>query len=63
MTGESRIDRWWTRLRLPVGVAAGSVTAAVELAFLVVTAVATAVSAPAPPAARGVTRLTQRYAG
>ncbi|MGC4812013.1 sensor histidine kinase [Micromonospora sp. DT228] len=63
MTGESRIDRWWTRLRLPLGVAAGSVTAAVELAFLVVAAAASAVSAPVPTAARGVTRLTQRYAG
>ncbi|MFG2050420.1 sensor histidine kinase [Micromonospora sp. NPDC048935] len=52
-----------SRLRLPVLVAAGSATGAVELAFLVVAAVTLAVSAPLPPAARGVARLTQRYAG
>ncbi|MEU7590998.1 histidine kinase [Micromonospora sp. NPDC049230] len=51
------------RLRLPLLVAAGSATGAVELAFLVVAAVALAVSAPVPPAARGAARLTQRYAG
>ncbi|WP_433133251.1 sensor histidine kinase [Micromonospora sp. CA-240977] len=63
MTGERRVDRWWARLRLPVGVAAGSATGVVELAVLVLAAVAFAVSAPVPPAARGVARLTRRYAG
>ncbi|MEU7751591.1 histidine kinase [Micromonospora sp. NPDC049171] len=60
MTVERRVG---PRLRLPVLVAAGSATGAVELAFLVVAAVALGVSAPVPPAARVAARLTQRYAG
>ncbi|MEV4826541.1 histidine kinase [Micromonospora sp. NPDC049274] len=63
MAGERRTRRWWARLRLPVGVAAGSVTAAVELGFLTAAAVALAVSALAPAASRRVTDLTRRYAG
>ncbi|MEU4337110.1 histidine kinase [Micromonospora lupini] len=62
MPGERRTRRWWARLRLPVGVVAGSATAAVELGFLTVAAVALAVSAPAPAASRRVTDLTRRYA-
>ncbi|MGC4879886.1 sensor histidine kinase [Micromonospora sp. DT43] len=63
MAGERRTRRWWARLRLPVGVAAGSAMAAVELGFLTVAAVALAVSALAPAASRRVTDLTGRYAG
>ncbi|MEU8212496.1 histidine kinase [Micromonospora sp. NPDC049044] len=62
MAGERRTGRWWDRLRLPVGVAAGIATAAVELAFLTVAAVAFAVGAVAPAAHRRVVGLTGRYA-
>ncbi|MBM0279641.1 sensor histidine kinase [Micromonospora tarensis] len=54
---------WWGRLRLPVGVAVGIATAAVELAFLGVTAVAVSVSAIAPPASRRVGDLIRSGAG
>ncbi|CCH18125.1 sensor histidine kinase [Micromonospora lupini] len=63
MAGERRTRRWWARLRLPVGVAAGSATAAVGLGFLTVAAVAFVVSVLAPAASRRVTDLTRRYAG
>ncbi|MEK8105928.1 hypothetical protein NKG94_13675 [Micromonospora sp. M12] len=53
--------RGWGRLRLPVGVAAGIATAAVELLFLAVAGVAHTVSALAP--GRRVTDQTRRYAG
>ncbi|WP_328417392.1 histidine kinase [Micromonospora sp. NBC_00389] len=62
MAGERRTGRWWHRLRLPVGVAAGTATAAVELVFLAVAAVALAGSALAPPAGRRAAGLTKRYA-
>ncbi|MGQ5261275.1 sensor histidine kinase [Micromonospora sp. ZYX-F-536] len=60
--GERRTGRWSERSRLPVGVAAGTATAVVELVFLAVAAVALAVSAPAPAAGRRVADLTSRYA-
>ncbi|MDG4781035.1 histidine kinase [Micromonospora sp. WMMD961] len=60
--GERRTGRWWHRFRLPVGVAAGIATAAVELAFLAITAVAFAVGAVAPAAHHRVVGLTRRYA-
>ncbi|MFG1881617.1 sensor histidine kinase [Micromonospora sp. NPDC049102] len=59
MTGEWRNRPWWARLRLPVVVAAGSATAAVELGFLAVAAVALVASA----SGRRTTELTRRYAG
>ncbi|MDG9673531.1 histidine kinase [Micromonospora sp. DH14] len=61
MAAQQRTGRWW--LRLPIGVAAGTATAAVEFVFLVVAAVAFTGSAFAPAAGRRVTGLTSRYAG
>ncbi|WP_433120633.1 sensor histidine kinase [Micromonospora sp. CA-246542] len=61
MSGERRTGRWWARVRLPVGVAAGSATAVVELGFLAVAAVALAASALVP--GRRTAELTRRYAG
>ncbi|MCO1594407.1 histidine kinase [Micromonospora sp. RHAY321] len=60
--GERRTGRWSERSRLPVGVAAGTATAVVELVFLAVAAMALAVSAPAPTVGRRVADLTRRYA-
>ncbi|WP_433538532.1 sensor histidine kinase [Micromonospora sp. CA-249363] len=60
---EDRTGPWWARLRLPVGVAAGSATAVVELGFLAVAAVALAASALTPTAGRRTAELTRRYAG
>ncbi|MGW3604822.1 sensor histidine kinase [Micromonospora sp. NPDC005161] len=59
---EPRTGRRWDGHRLPVGVGAGTATAAVELVFLAVAAVALAGSALAPPTARRVADLTRRYA-
>ncbi|MEU8009465.1 sensor histidine kinase [Micromonospora parva] len=61
MAAQRRTGRWW--LRLPVGVAAGTVTAAVEFVFLVVAAVAFTGCAFAPAAGRRITGLTSRYGG
>lgn len=62
VVGERRPGRRWDGLRLPVGVAAGTATAAVELAFLAVAAVALGASALAPATRRRVTVLMRRYA-
>ncbi|MEO3770391.1 histidine kinase [Micromonospora sp. B9E7] len=62
VVGERRDGRWWDRLRLPVGVAAGIATAGVELAFLAIAAAACGVAATVPAAHRRVVGLTRRYA-
>ncbi|WP_410818679.1 sensor histidine kinase [Micromonospora sp. 050-3] len=61
VVGERRSGTWWLRFRLPLGVAVGIATAAVELAFLVVAAAASSVRAVAPTAGRQVAGLTDRY--
>ncbi|MBM0235278.1 two-component sensor histidine kinase [Micromonospora sp. STR1_7] len=62
MAEQRRTGTWPARLRLPVGVAVGSATAAVELAFLAVAAVAFSASALAPAVGRRGADLTRRCA-
>ncbi|MEV4122392.1 histidine kinase [Micromonospora sp. NPDC049645] len=62
MAEERRTGPWWGRLRLPVGVAVGIATAAVELAFLAVVAVTFTASALVPVAGHRLRDLTERYA-
>ncbi|WFE54506.1 histidine kinase [Micromonospora sp. WMMD1155] len=61
MVGERRPGRWWHRLRLPVGVAAGIATAGVGFAFLALVA-AFSLGAVTPAGRRRGAALTRRYA-
>ncbi|MET7376366.1 hypothetical protein [Micromonospora arida] len=63
VAGGRRTGRWWVRLRLPVGVAVGIATAAVEFAFLAVAAGAFSLCVFAPAASRRVAALTGSYGG